>query len=567
MTRSRALRRLAMLLASVLLTAGAAALASLPQPDQDATIIHALNRLAYGPRPGEVEKVRKLGLEHWIDLQLHPDRISDKALGSRLAPLATVGLSTPDLMREYDLPRQAKQEIARRKAQLGANASEDDLEQLRRESARMYAPDLKGSPHQVIENLQEAKLLRAVYSERQLDEVLVDFWMNHFNVYAQKGPDKFLIGEYERTTIRPHAWGRFEDLLRATAESPAMLFYLDNWLSTGPDAPANAPRRGSRRRQDAGLARFPMAGRRAGGPAPDAGAAPRGQRGLNENYAREIMELHTLGVDGGYTQKDVTEVARCFTGWTITGLRDEHRDPEFAFVQALHEPGDKVVLGHTIRSGGQSEGEDVIHILATHPATARFIAAKLARRFVSDTPPPALVERAAATFQRTDGDIRSVIETIVKSPEFLDADPRDAKIKTPLEFVASAARASGATIVDASEAVRRLSDMGMPLYMQQPPTGYRDTSDAWVSTGGLLARLDLALDLAAGRLEGVEFHADKLAPRHASQAATVDSLAARLLPAGLSSATRASLEAPATADLDAERLAGLILGSPDFQRK
>jgi uncharacterized protein (DUF1800 family) len=279
------------------------------------------------------------------------------------------------------------------------------------------------------------------------------------------------------------------------------------------------------------------------------------------------MELHTLGVDGGYTQQDVTEIARCFTGWTITGLRDEHRDPEFAFVQAMHDPGDKVVLGHTIRSGGKSEGDEVIRILATHPATARFISWKLARRFVSDSPSPALVERAAATFRRTDGDIRAVVATIVRSPEFLSADAREAKVKTPLEFVASAARASGATIVSASEAVQRIADMGMPLYLQQPPTGYRDTSDAWISTGGLLARFDLALDMAAGRLRGVEIDEDANASPVASKEATIDSLAAELLPAGLSATTRASLEGDATASLDRARLTGLMLGSPDFQRK
>ena len=525
-----------MLFAGLSVAAGGVTVASVRRPADDATIVHVLNRLAYGPRPGDVERVRAIGLERWIDLQLHPDRIPDAALSSHLVSLETVRLSPPDLMREYDLPRQAKQELARRTAELGENASREELRDARRESARMYAPDMKGTPREVIEDLQEAKLLRAVYSERQLDEVLVDFWMNHFNVYAQKGPDKFLIGEYERAAIRPHAWGRFEDLLRATAESPAMLFYLDNWLSAGPGA-------GARR------------------------ARTRQQRGLNENYAREVMELHTLGVDGGYTQQDVTEVARCFTGWTITGLRDEHRDPEFAFVQAMHDPGDKVVLGHTIRSGGKSEGDEVIRILATHPATARFISWKLARRFVSDSPSPALVERAAATFRRTDGDIRAVVATIVRSPEFLSADAREVKVKTPLEFVASAARASGATIVSASEAVKRIADMGMPLYLQQPPTGYRDSSDAWVSTGGLLARFGLALDMAAGRLRGVEVDEDANASPVASRKATIDSLAAELLPAGLSASTRASLEGDATANLDRARLAGLLLGSPDFQRK
>src|SRR5262245_1714969 len=285
------LRRLAMLLASLALSAGGVTLASVRRPPEDAAIVHVLNRLAYGPRPGDVEKVRSLGLERWIDLQLHPDRIPDAALSAHLASLETVRLSPPDLMREYDLPRQAKRELARRTAQLGENASREDLREARLESARKYAPDMKGTPREVIEDLQEAKLLRAVYSERQLDEVIVDFWMNHFNVYAQKGPDKFLIGTYERATIRPHAWGRFEDLLRATAESPAMLFYLDNWLSSGPQGAGGARRRRFALAQGAfGLPRIATARGAAGRPAQDpARARPRQQDGLNENYAREVM--------------------------------------------------------------------------------------------------------------------------------------------------------------------------------------------------------------------------------------------------------------------------------------
>jgi uncharacterized protein (DUF1800 family) len=229
------------------------------------------------------------------------------------------------------------------------------------------------------------------------------------------------------------------------------------------------------------------------------------RRGLNENYAREIMELHTLGVDGGYTQKDVTEVARCFTGWTIARLR--RGQPEFTFEARIHDRGDKVVLGHRIKGGGKEEGERVIHLLATHPSTARFVSTKLARRFVADEPPAALVERAAEAFRRTDGDIRQVVRTIVTSPEFFAASAQSAKVKTPFEFVASALRASGAEVKDARDLGRRLGTMGMPLYLQQPPTGYKDTAEAWVSTSGLLARLNLAADLAGGRVRGVSVNA------------------------------------------------------------
>jgi uncharacterized protein (DUF1800 family) len=289
------------------------------------------------------------------------------------------------------------------------------------------------------------------------------------------------------------------------------------------------------------------------------------RRGLNENYAREIMELHTLGVDGGYTQKDVTEVARCFTGWTIQGLRRQR--PEFAFDARSHDNGDKVVLGHTIKGGGKEEGDQVIHLLATHPSTARFVSGKLVRRFVADEPPQALVDRAAATFRKTDGDIREVVKTIVTSPEFLGPAHRAAKIKTPLEFVASAVRASAADVADARGLARRIGAMGMPLYMQQPPTGYKDVADAWVSTSGLLARLNFSLDLMAGRIRGVTADPKRLAPGAADADDLAKALGAALVPSGLSESTRKTLAGEAGSGLDAPKVAGLILGSPEFQRR
>ena len=513
--------------------------------ETDARIVHALNRLGYGPRPGDVDAVRAMGLDRWMDRQLHPERIDDGALRSRLAGYRTLDLSVGQLMDGYDVPRDVKREIQKKRAEM-ADASEEAMARARREIMRDLGGEMgqmQGRPRQVVEELQAAKVTRAVYSPRQLDEVLVDFWMNHFNVFAGKGPEKFLVGAYERDVIRPHAWGRFEDLLKATAESPAMLFYLDNWLSADPDArPAEARgRRGG----------FMRRGRQR--PAGDEAGQGQGQgrkRGLNENYAREVMELHTLGVDGGYTQKDVTEVARAFTGWTIRGLRQG--DPRFVFDPRIHDRKDKLVLGHRIKAGDRKEGDQVLHILATQPATARFISMKLARRFVADEPPAAVVDRAAATFTRTGGDIRAVVESIVASPEFLSAGSRSAKVKTPLEFVASAVRASGAEVQDARDLARRIGEMGMPLYMQQPPTGYKDVSLAWVSTSGLLSRLNLALDLAAGRVRGVSVDAASLAPES-------------LLPGGLSDPTRRTLEREG--DLDAARTAGLVLGSPEFQRR
>jgi uncharacterized protein (DUF1800 family) len=326
-------------------------------------------------------------------------------------------------------------------------------------------------------------VLRAVYSERQLEEVLTDFWFNHFNVDARKGPDRLMIAEYERDAVRPRVFGRFRDLLEATAKSPAMLFYLDNWMSVDPNI--------------------------------DEG--PRRRRGLNENYARELMELHTLGVDGGYTQQDVTEVARCFTGWTIDRPRE---NGPFRFAPRLHDFGRKVVLGHMIAAGGgESDGERVLDILASHPSTARFIATKLARRFISDTPPPAIVDRAAKRFRDTGGDLRDVVRTILTSREFLSPDAYGAKVKTPFEFVISALRATGADVGDATPIVRALQQLGMPLYQCQPPTGYKDTAEAWINTGALVDRMNFAVRLASGRLSGVSISAP---------GASADDLALRL---------------------------------------
>ena len=527
---------------ALLVPAGVGA-ASPPRPsaDDDARIVHVLNRLGYGPRPGDVEAVRAMGVEQWTLRQLHPERIDDGALRSRLAGYRTLDLSVRQLMEGYEVPREVKREIQKKRAEM-EGASEEDLARARREIMKDLGGSLgqmQGRPRQVVEELQAAKVMRAVYSPRQLDEVLVDFWMNHFNVFAGKGPEKFLVGAYERDVIRPNAWGRFEDLLKATARSPAMLFYLDNWLSADPDAPAM--RTGGRR------GGFFRRGRPA---VPEQEQGQGRKRGLNENYAREVMELHTLGVDGGYTQKDVTEVARAFTGWTIRGLRQD--EPRFVFDPRIHDRKDKVVLGHRIKGGDKKEGDEVLHILATHPATARFVSMKLARRFVADEPPASVVDRAAATFTKTNGDIRAVVTSIVTSPEFLSAESRSAKVKTPLEFVASAVRASDADVKDARDLARRIGEMGMPLYMQQPPTGYKDVSEAWVSTSGLLSRLNLALDLAAGRVRGAFVDSTSLAPEV-------------LFPAGLSEPTRRTLERQT--GLDAARTAGLVLGSPEFQRR
>jgi uncharacterized protein (DUF1800 family) len=422
----------------------------------------------------------------------------------------------------------------------------------------------------VMTDLAQQKLLRAIHSERQLQEVLTDFWFNHFNVDARKGQVRFMVTEYEREAIRPHVLGKFRDLLEASAKSPAMLFYLDNWMSADPNGPhpvQPARLRRPGRRGALGRAMPPR-------PAPQQNA----RRGLNENYGRELMELHTLGVDGGYTQKDVTEVARAFTGWTIQNPRT---GGGYAFDPRVHDPGEKTVLGHVIRAGGgEGDGERVLDILARHPSTARFISTKLARRFVSDAPPAGLVDRMAARFRETDGDLRQVMQTLLMSPEFFAADAYRAKVKTPFEFVVSAVRAAGVDVHDAMPLVRAMQQLDMPLYMCQPPTGYRDTADAWVNTGALVNRMNFALQLAGGarrpvgddpaagsgarpgaRAASRQANARR-SPLGAARVAAGD-IVALALNDDISDATRSTIAKATTP----EQMMALTLGSPEFQRR
>jgi uncharacterized protein (DUF1800 family) len=392
-------------------------------PDNDAAIEQALNRLTFGARPGDVARVRVIGLESWIARQLDPRQIDDSSAEAMIPALPTPpsAFATPQDARRF-----------------GRTA---------------------------VQALAAAKVTRAVHSERQLEELLVDFWFNHFNVFAGKGRTGLYVPDYEREAIRPHVLGRFRSLLGATAKSPAMLFYLDNWMSAAPDSARLRPAQ-------------PGAGR----------------RGLNENYARELLELHTLGVDGGYTQQDIVDVARIFTGWTF---ERQASDPGFRFARGLHDRGEKRVLGQLFPAGaGIEEGERLLDILAAHPSTARHIATKLARRFVSDTPPAALIARAAARFRESGGDLRDVVRLIVTSPEFFAQEARGAKVKTPLEFVASAVRAVPGAMPPPRMLVRALRDLGMEPYMCQPPTGYADDADAWINAGALVARMNIAQQIA-----------------------------------------------------------------------
>jgi uncharacterized protein (DUF1800 family) len=612
---------------------------------------HALNRLAYGPRPGEIDRVAKMGVDQWIEQQLHPEKIDDSALEARLAPFRTLRMDTRELVENFPPPQVIKQ-VSEGKASLphdpmkravyesqlqkfddkkekkadaaddnAANGKNSEAAQEQRHEAHHNAnlkaqelldlpPDermkeilklspeeqhalaagMKGpkgdtfmedvSPQQketlmaldspervVVGELMQAKLLRSIYSERQLDEVMTDFWLNHFNVFINKGADRYLLTSYERDTIRPHAMGKFEDLLVATAKSPAMLFYLDNWLSVGPDS-------------EVGLgipAHRPNPYRRGGHAGPRPKAKGKKASGLNENYGRELMELHTLSVNGGYTQQDVTEVAKVFTGWTI---EQPKKGGEFHFEPRMHEPGEKIVLGHKIKEGGEKEGMEVLKMLARNPRTAHFISQKLAMRFVSDDPPPTLVERMTQTYLKKDGDIREVLRTMFRSPEFWSPDAYRAKVKTPLEFVVSAVRASGAQVDDARQLIGTLNNMGMMPYGMQPPTGYSMKADAWVNSSALLGRMNFAMGLAGGKVKGVSVDQTQLAAGATDSQQALSLLETSLLSGDVSKQTHetisSKLDDPQIAQRkldDAPRppnvaaITGLILGSPEFQRR
>jgi uncharacterized protein (DUF1800 family) len=607
----------------------------------DEAILHALNRLAYGPRPGDVERVRQMGLAKWIEEQLNPGSIDDKALEARLENYPTLRLSTAKLIDEYPQPKQVEKQVEKqarpraqqeqRRADAAAAVVEKDMQSSQGQTAtsdtpaptpvsapqsspdnantpapmkmnqprgklatngggvrkalgggdpnnvpRAVADDSK-RPQRIVAELGMAKVMRAIYSQHQLQQVMDDFWFNHFNVFAGKGEDRYYLTSYERDVIQPRALGKFKDLLTATAKSPAMLFYLDNFLSADPRA---AQRQAAERtmRQQMRRGRF-------GGswpPRPAANpqqAAKKNERGLNENYGRELMELHTLGVDGGYTQKDVTEVARCFTGWSIDKPRQY---AEFKFDERLHDPDPKYVLGKKIHAGGMKDGEQVIELLVHYPSTAKFISTKLARRFVSDNPPPSLVNRMAETFKSSDGDIRAVLKTMIWSAEFWSRDAYRAKIKTPFELVVSAARATGSDVDTPLPLVQWIGRIGEPLYQCQPPTGYADKAEAWVNTGALLNRLNYSLALAGNKMRGARTDVASLLGMDSSTDAKVAlDRAVQLFLGGHVAPTtvetlqkqlenpqvlQAKLDDPQK-QVDLGVVAGLVLGAPEFQRR
>jgi uncharacterized protein (DUF1800 family) len=591
--------RKALAVAALVLCLGARS----PKLSKDEQVIHVLNRLSFGPRPGDIEAVHTMGVKKWIDLQLHPERISESPeLARRLAPLESLRLSQADTERTYPNPqmiraiatgRQAMPQdavtraavervIQRFKAKKNtgdgerANAAvepaipldrlltRDQIRTLRAgtveekraviasipakqmdDVAIALPPGLRlqllpavdpglrrklmllTAPQQLVAfDLSEGKLYRAILSNRQLEEQLVDFWYNHFNVFLDKGADRYLVPTYEREAIRPHVLGKFRDLLEATSKSPAMLFYLDNWESVGP----NAPQRGNSKR--------PV-------------------RGLNENYARELMELHTLGVDGGYTQRDVTEVARCFTGWTI---RLPRAGGGFFYNDRVHDKGEKTVLGVKIPAGGgQDDAENVLDILARHPSTARFISKKLAERFVADDPPPALIDKMAKTFRDKNGDIREVMRTMLTSDEFFSQAAYRAKVKTPFEMIVSALRATGAHVDFAFPLEREIAKLGEPLYRKLEPTGYSDANSEWVNSAALLARMNFALSLAQNKVPGSKLDTTLFSGDPAG-------VARQVLFTDAKPETLAAIEKQTQGSANSPVL-GLLLGSPDFQRR
>jgi uncharacterized protein (DUF1800 family) len=566
-----------------------AAAAAPREQTADQQVWHALNRLAFGPRPGDVERVRAMGVDAWIERQLAlaADPAGDAATDARVAQaFPTITASIPDLLRDYPRPAQ----LLRQSRRMG-----DSVVMTREDTARFVRAQREARA--VAQDAMAARVARAVASEAQLREVMVDFWLNHFSVFSGKGgPTRQYLAAYEREAIRPHALGRFRTLLGAVARSPAMLYYLDQWQSvadSGQPTLAPQPRRARR------VAALAEAGRM--GPLAQQ-LAQRRPRGLNENYARELLELHTLGVDGGYTQQDIIEVARALTGWTID---QPLQRGTFVFRAAQHDAGAKRVLGTVLPAGrGLEDGEQVLDLAARHPATARFIATKLVRRFVADTPPADLVDRAAEVFRRTDGDLTQVVRTIVRSPEFFSTAAWRAKVKSPFELVVSTVRALGGSADTTPRTIGVLARLGQPVFGHQAPNGWPETGEAWINTGSILQRINFGVAAATGLVPGASARewpglaAARAAPAREAQ---VDLVVRGLLGGYVSSDMRAVLvsgenplldrpmpdaptmsaagdpDAPVVPELPRARrrpegdplvtLIGLALGSPEFQRR
>jgi uncharacterized protein (DUF1800 family) len=556
-------------------------------------IQHVLNRITFGARQGDLERAGQVGLNQLLEQQLNPGTLEDSLLEAKLQDLQTLEMSPAELAADFPPPMQVKRRQEKQLAlverwrgarameapatQAGAQDSamsphaprdQANAEDMPADTLRNSVPQPQG-PREILIQLGQEELLRAVYSQRQLQEVMVRFWMNHFNVYWPKGADRYYLTSFEQNVIRPRALGNFEELLVATAQSPAMLFYLDNWMSVSPDQRNQArplhPRfspamMGPARTASLGAGRPPQ-------------IRKQNRRGLNENYGRELMELHTIGLH--YLQKDVTEVARCFTGWTI--LRPG-RGGGFYFNPRMHDYGEKVVLGHTIPAGqGIEDGLNVLHILAISPYTARHISHELCQRFVTDDPPADLIDRATHTYLQTRGDIRSVLRTILSSPEFYSQAAYEAKVKSPFEYVASALRALGAQTEGGKPLPGFMAQMGEPMFLYEAPSGYDDVATTWINSSALLARMNFAIALCLGRIPGTSVDWQTLASPEAGE--TPREILIQLAPA----LTGSSLS-PATENIILSRLsdgkagrllagremrmmAALLIASPEFQKR
>ncbi len=590
-------------------------------------ILHVLNRLGFGARPGDVERVKAVGLKKYIEQQLNPSAINDTAADAKVKNLGVLKMSNEEIFAKYPSPQAVLQAVAQenglgkkdlkglreknKNVQKAAEAMSADKTAMKGEMSNgemadknkdinefspaerqkyqqqvneLYRKYELGRPQQITQQLNASRILRAVYSERQLNEAMVDFWTNHFNVFAGKAATRWLLPAYDRDVIRPNALGNFKDLLLATAKSPAMLFYLDNYQSVSPDAQTNNGRRGNRqmrqmqngqmnpRRRERMKQRTGMSDAQIDermkqmGDNPPAKQPKKQQRGINENYAREVMELHTLGVEGGYTQKDIQEVARAFTGWTIIdprgyrrsfaklngmensrpgnrlmrqmGLPEDAESGSFYFNERWHDSGEKTILGQKVNEGGMKDGLKVVDILVNHPSTAKFIARKLAVKFVSDNPSEALVSRVADAFHKSKGDIKTTLRALFADKEFFAAENYRAKIKTPFEVVVSAVRTLGAD-TNGRQIQAMLAKMGEQLYGFQAPTGYPDTAEDWVNTGALLERLNFAIALSSNRIPGTRVDLKKFEAKGKSQ--ILDQAVAVVLDGEISGNTKASL--------------------------
>jgi len=516
-------------------------------------VTQVLGRLAFGPRPGDIETVRAIGVDRWIDRQLTPERIPDTGFDGIIARMPISGDSARRLTDLYP-PQDIW--IKRLRTQRGIEASAQFLPSPA-DSAAFKALTDQGS--RAVDQILTLRIARAQSSERQLLEVMTDFWENHFSVFNGKMPTRFTLLEYDRDVIRPRALGKFRDLLGAVAHSPAMLYYLDNYTSAADSTHLSLNEWKQFERTKA----RPVIKRR---------------NGLNENYGRELLELHTLGVDGGYTQQDVIEVARALTGWTLKTPRE---GGGFLFRADTHDAETKVVLQHTLPAGrGIEDGEEVLDIVARHPSTARFIATKLARRFVADTPSAALIDRAARVFRETDGDIRETVRVIVTSPEFFSHAAYRAKIKTPLEYVVSVRRTLDMLPDTTARTAQAIGRLGQPLWGKLTPNGWPETGDQWINTGAILNRINFASQVASGKFPdaAVELWPQWRPLALASFDAQVDGVIEHVLGGDASRDTRDilvsglnPLAAPVKRNLTARPnlrdLLGLALGSPEFQRR